>query len=57
MRYDQLNRLLADIDREIAEAEAEAINTLRDEDLRKLIERQVDLQMLRSNVEAKLRGE
>lgn len=54
-RQNQLNRILADIDRQIAEAEVELLRTLEDDEVRRLIERQVDLQMLRQQVESKLR--
>jgi DNA-binding NarL/FixJ family response regulator len=53
-RQNQLNRILADIDRQIAEAEAEMLRTISDGELRRLIEKQTDLQLLRQQVEAKL---
>jgi DNA-binding NarL/FixJ family response regulator len=54
-RQNQLNRILADIDRQIAEAEAEMLHTLSDDDLRRLIEKQADLQIIRQQVEAKIK--
>jgi DNA-binding NarL/FixJ family response regulator len=46
---------LADIDRQIAESEAEMLRPISDDELRSLIEKQTDLQLLRQQVEAKLR--
>jgi len=53
-RQNQLNRILADIDRQIAEAEAEMLRTISDDELRRLIEKQTDLQLVRQQVEIKL---
>ena len=49
-RHHQLDRILADIDGQIAKAEAEMLKPLTDERLRSLIEKQVDLRMLRASV-------
>ena len=56
-RHHQLDRILAAIDRQIAEAEAAMLKPLTDVDLRTLIERQVDLRLLRREVQAELRSE
>lgn len=56
-RRDQLNRMLADLDRQIAEAEVEMLSSLADENLRQLLEKQVDLRLLRDEVEKKLKDE
>ncbi len=49
-RHHQLDRILAEIDSHIAKAEAEMLTPLTDEKLRSLIERQVELRMLRASV-------
>jgi hypothetical protein len=54
-RHDQLDRILASIDRQIAEAEAEMLTSLTDERLRHLIEKQVELRMLRNEVLEKVK--
>ena len=56
-RHHQLDRILATIDRQIAEAEAAMLTPLTDADLRTLIERQVDLRMLRRDVQVQLASE
>jgi hypothetical protein len=53
-RHHQLDRILAIIDRQIAEAEAAMLKPLTDADLRILIERQVDLRLLKREVQAEL---
>ena len=55
-RHHQLDRILAAIDRQIAEAEAAMLKPLTDADLRTLTERQVDLRLLRREVQAELRS-
>jgi DNA-binding NarL/FixJ family response regulator len=54
-RLSQLNRILADIDRQTAEAEVELLRTLSDEELRRIIETLADLQLLKQQVEAKIK--
>jgi DNA-binding NarL/FixJ family response regulator len=54
-RQNQLNRILADVDRQIAEVEAEMLRLLDDGELRQLIEKAANLQLLKQQVEAKLR--
>ena len=54
-RQNQLNRILADIDRQIAEAEVEMLRILDDGELRQLIETAADLQLIKQQVEAKLK--
>ena len=54
-RHHQLDRILADIDRQIAEAEAEMLRSLTDDNLRHQIEKQVELRLLRREVEEKLK--
>ena len=49
-RQDQLKRILADIDRQIAEAEAAMLNSQSDDGLRLLIDTQADLHMSRREV-------
>ena len=53
-RHHQLDRILANIDRQIAEAEAAMLTPLTDAELRTLIERQVDLRLLRRDVQVEL---
>jgi hypothetical protein len=53
-RHHQLDRILAVIDRQIAEAEAAMLKPLTDADLRTLIERQVDLRLIKREVQAEL---
>lgn len=53
-RQHQLNRILADIDRQISEAEARMLTSLSDFDLRQLIEKIADLHVLKREVESTL---
>ncbi len=52
-RRHQLDRILADIDRQISELEALLITSLHDIDVRELIEKIADLRVLRHEVECK----
>jgi DNA-binding NarL/FixJ family response regulator len=54
-RQNQLNRILADIDRQIASAEVELLGTMDDGELRRLIEKSAGLQLLRQRVESQLK--
>jgi hypothetical protein len=56
-RHHQLDRILATIDRQIAEAETAMLKPLTDAHLRTLIERQVDLRLLKRDVLAELSSE
>jgi hypothetical protein len=49
-RKEQLKRILADIDRQIAEAESAMLNPQSDDESRLLIDTQADLHMSRSEV-------
>jgi DNA-binding NarL/FixJ family response regulator len=51
----QLQRILADIDRQIAEAEVEILKPHSDQELLALIEKQTGLQLLRKQVDARLK--
>jgi DNA-binding NarL/FixJ family response regulator len=54
-RQNQLNRILADIDRQIASAEVELLGTMDDGELRRLIEKSAGLELLRQRVESQLK--
>ena len=56
-RHHQLDRILADIARQIAEAEAAMLKPVSDEKLLELIELQVNLHLVRLEVQAQLGSE